>query len=181
MTGEGVVLHRAKAKAPAWLQATLLLPAVGVIPAALASSGWLVAAIVLPVSFLLWVLFSVLRVTVSDTDVNIQYGLFGPKIPIAAIESAEATTYDWKKFGGWGIKRSLDGEWIYNMPGDQGHAVRIVWRTAKGHRRVTLVGSREHHAMARAIDEARTRKGTASLSETPSPPALPPHGDDSNT
>lgn len=174
MSDEGLVLHRAKAQAPKWLQAMLLLPVVGMIPTAfLTPGGWLAAAIALPVSFLLWVFFSVLRVTVSEHHVNIQYGLFGPKIPISAIDDAEATTYDWKKFGGWGIKRSLDGEWIYNMPGDQGRAVRIVWRTPKGRRRVTLIGSRDHHALARAIAEARDRAARGSLPGAGSGPALP--------
>src|SRR5690606_17216819 len=133
---------------PAWLQSLFLLPAVGMLVGAiLAPGGWMGAAVTVPVMFLLWTLFSVLRVTVSEGAVNIQYGLFGPKIPIGAIESAEATTYHWAKFGGWGIKRSLDGEWIYNMPGDQGRAVRIVWRDARGRRRVTWIGSRENQAI----------------------------------
>lgn len=173
MTGEGLVMHRAKAKAPKWLQAMLLLPAGAMIPVAFfATGGWLAAAITLPLAFLMWVLFSVLRVTVSEHHVNIQYGLFGPKIPIRAIESAEATTYDWMKFGGWGIKRSIDGEWIYNMPGDRGRAVRIVWRNAKGRRRVTLIGSKEHHELARAIDEARGAADRTSLPQDPARRAL---------
>jgi hypothetical protein len=113
------------------------------------------ALISLPILFAVWMLFSVLRVTVSEGRVNVQYGVFGPTIPMHAIESAEATRYDWKKFGGWGIRRSRDGEWIYNMPGDGGRAVRIVWRDAQGNRKVTLVGSREPEALAKAIHRGR--------------------------
>jgi hypothetical protein len=155
MAGEGLVLHRAKARAPGWMQAILLLPLLAVVPTMLAPGGLIAGIVVAPIVFLLWVLFSVLRVTVSEGHVNIQYGLFGPKIPIPAIESAEATLYEARKFGGWGIKRSLDGEWIYNMPGDAGRAVRIVWRDAKGRRRVTWIGTREHLAIADAIAKAR--------------------------
>ena len=73
----------------------------------------------------IWAMFMVLRVAVNTAHVHVQLGLFGPKIPIADILSCEATTYDWKKFGGWGIRRSFDGEWAYNMMGDAGRAVRL--------------------------------------------------------
>lgn len=158
MAGEGLVLHRAKERAPWQWNAMMGATALAVIaPVFFNPAAWLGAAIGLPMMAIAFVLFSVLRVTVSEGHVNIQYGLFGPKIPIEAITHAEATTYDWKKFGGWGIKRSFDGEWIYNMPGDGGRAVRIEW-TKNGRKRVTLVGSKEPQALAAAIEEARGRK-----------------------
>lgn len=43
----------------------------------------------------------------------VPYGVFGPEIPVAAIELCEATTYDWKKFGGRGIRRGGAREWLY--------------------------------------------------------------------
>lgn len=173
MAGEGLVLHRAKERAPWQLNAimggsaaAMLLPLfVG------ASGAWIAPLIGLPILFVTWMLFSVLRVTVSEGHVNIQYGLFGPKIPIDSITHAEATTYDWKKFGGWGIKRSWSGEWIYNMPGDGGRAVRIEWTTAKGRKRVTLVGSKEPQALAAAIEQAR---GRGRLAASPPDKSLPP-------
>ena len=58
----------------------------------------------------------------SERAVKIQFGLFGPTIPMEAIVNAEAISYDWKKFGGWGIGYSR-GEWMYNVPGDGGRAV----------------------------------------------------------
>src|SRR5690606_33775091 len=84
-----------------------------VVSAAMSSGGWIGAAIGLPILALFSLLFSVLRVTVSQGHVNVQLGLFGPKIPIAAIESAEPLDYDWKQFGGWGIRLNSKGEWMY--------------------------------------------------------------------
>ena len=158
MAGEGLVLHRAKARAPMWMQAALLLPLVALIPTLLAPGGLVVGLVLAPLVFLLWALFAVLRVTVSEGHVNIQYGLFGPKIPIEAIESVEPTSYHWTKFGGWGIKRAWDGAWIYNMPGDGGRAVKIVWHDRKGRKRITWIGSRDHEALADAIARARARR-----------------------
>jgi hypothetical protein len=129
-----------------------------VLGSALASGAWQALPLALPVVALLWLMFSVLRVTVSAGSVKVQYGFFGPEIPIAAIESAEATSYDWKRFGGWGIRRGIGGEWIYNMPGDGGRAARIVWRDAKGRRRVVLIGSPRAEALAAAVQGATGRR-----------------------
>ncbi len=172
MAGEGMVLYRDKRRAPWPLHALLGVSALTVIGASVASGELLALAIALPLLALIWVLFSVLRVTVSAGTVTVQYGLFGPEIPVGAIELCEATTYDWKKFGGWGIRRSRQGEWIYNMPGDGGHAVRIVWRDRKGRRRVTLIGSRHADQLASKIKGAR-----AALPAGHQPEALGP-GDD---
>jgi hypothetical protein len=155
MAGQGLVLHRDKRRAPWPIHLIFGFAALAVIGSAGASGTLLGAAIGLPVLMMAWLLFSVLRVTVSAGSINVQYGLFGPEIPIAAIESADATRYDWKKFGGWGIRRGRGGEWIYNMPGDGGRAVRIVWRDRKGRRRVTLIGSPRAERLAEQVQVAR--------------------------
>jgi hypothetical protein len=154
MAGEGTVLHRDKSRAPWQIHAIFAVAGLAMVGGVVASGALVGLAIGLPLLALVWLFFSVLRVTVSEGLVNVQYGLVGPKIPIAAIESAEAIRYDWKKYGGWGI-RYADGEWIYNMPGDGGHAVRVVWRDAKGQRRVTLVGSRRADEVAQQIAHAQ--------------------------
>lgn len=175
MAGEGAVLYRDKSRAPWQLHAIFALSTAAVFGAALAAGGAaggaVGLAVGLPMLALTWLLFAVLRVTVSEGHVNVQYGLFGPKIPIAAIESAEPVQYDWKKFGGWGIRRAMTGdhEWIYNMPGDGGRAVRIVWRDAKGRRRIHLIGSQRSEELARQIGRAQAAlpEGARSATLTP--------------
>ena len=174
MAGEGVVLYRDKRRAPWPLHASIAAAAVLMIGGGIASGGLLTLAITLPLLAMIWVLFSVLRVTVSSGMVTIQFGIFGPEIPVAAIEQCEATTYDWKKFGGWGIRRSRKGEWIYNMPGDGGHAVRIVWRDRKGRRKVTLIGGRHADQLASKIRGARAALPAAASPAALSPAALSP-------
>ena len=53
-----------------------------------------------------------------------QYGLFGPKIPIDAITSAVEIDYDWTKTSN-GIHMGPDGSSVYNMFGDGAHGVKI--------------------------------------------------------
>ncbi|EYF08803.1 DUF3093 family protein [Chondromyces apiculatus] len=110
---------------------------------------------------LIWILFSVLRVTVTARSVYIQYGLFGPHIPLDRITRCEAATYDWKRYGGWGIRRGADGSKAYNIMGDAGRAVRIVWRDDRGKEQVYLIASPNPEALAAAIQRARlSRSGT---------------------
>lgn len=169
MRSEGLTLYRDKSRAPWQLHAlfgsmTLLSTAA----AFTAPGAWIGALGTAGLLAFMWLLFSVLRVSVSEKHVNVQYGLFGPKIPIEAIESAEAIEYDWKSFGGWGIRMNREGEWMYNMPGDGGRAVRIAWRDTKGRARVTYVGSLQSEHLAGQIAQARA------LGPAPRTPELGP-------
>jgi hypothetical protein len=178
MKGEGLVLYRTKQRSP-WQMAALfataavisVLPVVGGLPGALLTAG-----LTVPFLFLLWVLMGVLRVTVSEGTVDVQYGLFGPKIPITAIEAAAPIEYRWTTMGGWGIRRGPGGSWVYNMPGDGGRAVRIEWRDAKGRRRVTIVGSRNHHDLFKAIESARRARHGGALPSGARPDGALPGG-----
>jgi hypothetical protein len=173
MAAEGTVLYRHKHSAPWQLHAIFVASMVALCGSAIAAGGVAGGAVGLavgaPMLALVWILFSVLRVSVSEGHVNVQYGLFGPKIPIAGIEKAELVQYDWRRFGGWGIKRSLAGEWIYNMPGDGGRAVRIVWRDARGKRHVVHVGSPRADDLLQQIGRAQR-----ALPAGASPAALEP-------
>jgi hypothetical protein len=170
MRGEGMVLYRDKTGSPWQLHAVFgAIVAATIAAAILAPGGWVGAAIGLPVTAIMWLLFSILRVSVSQGHVNVQLGLFGPKIPVAAIESVESLEYDWKEFGGWGIRMNRKGEWMYNLPGDGGRAVKIVWRDRRGKRKVTYVASRKSEELAATIESARTAlpaaKANAALPE----------------
>lgn len=169
MAGEGVV-YRDKMKAPKLFFAILLLPmliqlvaliAVALSPAPVPIATYLPFPFTVGLLALIGLLFSVLRVTVTRREVYVQYGVFGPKIPIEQIVSAEAVAYDWKQYGGWGIRRGRDGSWAYNMMGDAGRAVRIVWSDGKGGTNTTLVASSDPEALARAIQVARGGKRIA--------------------
>ncbi len=159
MAAEGTVLYRHKHSAPWQLHAIFASSLIAVFCSAFAAGGVAGGAVGLafgvPMIALVWILFSVLRVSVSEGHVNVQYGLFGPKIPLASIEQAELVQYDWRRIGGWGIKRSLAGEWFYNMPGDGGRAVRIVWRDARGKRRTINIGSPRADDLMHQIGRAR--------------------------
>lgn len=154
MQGEGMVLYRDKMVAGRKMN--LFLAAVGALLVASAVTSGSVAPVVvgLPLLAVFWVLFGVLRVGVSEGAVTIKYGLIGPTIPLESIESAIAIDYNWAVFGGWGIRRGPEG-WMYNMMGDGGRAVKIVWHDSAGKRRVHYVGTRTADELSAAINRAR--------------------------
>jgi hypothetical protein len=163
MAGEDVI-YRDKIKVPKKFFLLFLLPIVVQIGsfALAASQGKPIPAAalaMLPVTALILslvaLLFAVLRITVTRREVHVQYGLFGPKIPVSKIEDCRAVKYNWMEYGGWGIRRGADGSWAYNMVGDAGRAVRIEWVDEKGKQQTTLVASPDPEALARAIQEAR--------------------------
>jgi hypothetical protein len=160
MRGKGLMLARDKARMPRALSAMIGAAALGAAGAALAGGGALIGGLLAAGALTFtWLSMSVLRVAVSEGVVHVQYGLFGPEIPVAAIEHAERYEYKWIQYGGWGIRRGWNGEWMYNVPGDEGHAVRIVWRDAKGRRRTTCIGSKNADTIFAAIQKARMAIG----------------------
>lgn len=169
MGDAGVILYRDRHRAPWRLHAAFVVLAGIVAVSALAVGHSLGLLIGLPAVALLWLLFSVLRVTVSTRHINVLYGLYGVKIPVATIESLEVITYDWLR--GWrsGGARS-ERKWFHRLwPGHGNEALRIAWRDRKGDRRVTVIGSRRADVLASHIDRVRS-----ALSPDEQPPALGP-------
>ena len=153
-------LYRDKIKAPLAYHLLLALPALIVLGVTffVPHAPWILPLIELPFLFFLWLLFSVLRITVTPRELVVQYGLFGPRVPIESIKSAQAVDYDWKQFGGFGIRKGRDGTWAYNMMGDHGRAVRVEYEE-NGARKKLLVASPNPVALAEAIQKARTNAG----------------------
>ncbi len=163
MAGEDV-LYRDKIKVP-WKFFLLFALPVAVQIVAFTAAGlsdkpvppvvFLMLPFTIGILALVALLFAVLRITVTRSEVIVQYGLFGPRIPVSAIQDCQAVKYNWMTYGGWGIRRGRDGSWAYNMVGDAGRAVRIEWTDTKGKKQVTLVASPNPDALARAVNEAR--------------------------
>lgn len=155
MSGPGGALHFAKLTAPRVFHLLFLLPLLVSTGSALFSHAPMIVPLLsmIPLLFV-WILFSALRISVTAKEVHVQYGLFGPRIPIEAIESCEACDYDWKQYGGWGIRYGRDGTVAYNMLGDGGRAVRITYKKGKKTKKV-LLAAKDPERLATAIQQAR--------------------------
>jgi len=170
MAGGGDVLRREKA---VWRFHWILLfpPLVFLAVAALGFAGvgtkpmpLAVAIAMLPMSallFFMWALFITLRVTVTTREIVVQYGLFGPRIPIDRIESCVVKDYPSLNFAG-GIKR-IDGAWAYTLYGHGTRVVRIEWRDAAGRKRATILASKDPDEFAASVQRARSAQGNVAV------------------
>lgn len=169
MAGEGDVLYFDKRTMPRWLRTTMgatLAASASVAIGVGIGTGDPVILGLLPIygiAALAQLSFWTLRTTVTEQNVHIQYGLWGPKIAAHSIISAEVVSYDWKTFGGWGIRRALrDGTVAYNMMGDQGRAVKIVYQD--GNKKRSVMVSADHPESLRdAIHQAMGGRSLADV------------------
>ena len=155
MSGPDGALYFAKMTAPRFFHLLFLLPLLVSTGSALVSHAPLLVPLLSAIPlFVVWILFSTLRISVTTKEVHVQYGLLGPRIPIEAIESCEACEYDWKQYGGWGIRFGRDDRVAYNMLGDKGRAVRITYKKGAKLKKV-LLAARDPERLATAIQQAR--------------------------
>ncbi len=98
------------------------------------------------------VTFAVLRTIVTDSEVNVKYGLWGPRIPLDRIKSCKVVDYDWTKFGGWGLRRGVGGKWAY-VPGP-GEVVEIE----HGDGEIVQIGAQDARKLSLEINRARQER-----------------------
>ncbi len=98
------------------------------------------------------VTFAVLRTTVSRTQLNVKYGLWGPSIDLARIQSVKVVDYEWTQFGGWGIRKGKGDTWAY-VPGP-GDVVEIEY-LENGSKKTVQVGAQSARNLALEINRAR--------------------------
>ncbi len=102
--------------------------------------------------FVLWVLhiFLSLRVTLTAKGLRFGYYLLSKQFKYADILNAEVFRYQLGDYLGWGIRKGTDGSIMYNVPGDQGIAVKIVVREAD-QRRVYAFSARRPEVICKKI------------------------------
>ena len=102
--------------------------------------------------FVLWVLhiFMSLRVTLSAKGVRFGYYLLSKEFKYTDVLNAEVFRYQLGDYLGWGIRKGTDGSVMYNVPGDQGIAVKVVVREAD-QRRVYAFSARRPEVICKKI------------------------------
>jgi hypothetical protein len=161
MPGKGDVIHRSK-QVSRLLAALLIVPAIfstiagatvaaGLAAGTPAALGLVFLAAAIGFVFLALTL-SVLRTVVTSEEVHVQYGLWGPRIPVRAIRKAKVVKYDVVRYGGWGLKYRK-GSWAYTMPGHP-NVVELEWEE-DGKTKHAVVSSEDPEMLARKINQAR--------------------------
>ncbi|MEF3303412.1 hypothetical protein [Paenibacillus sp. GYB003] len=94
--------------------------------------------------------FTVLRVRVDAETLTIRLGWMRKRVELGRIVSCQSATYDWRHWGGWGI-RTKPGATLYNVIGDEGVAVQL--NLSNGSR--LLFSSTEPEAVCAALRRQR--------------------------
>lgn len=131
MSADGGILHERR-RMPGWFFALMGVIAVVELGASAAAMSVFPALIALPVLAAVTLLLSHLRVVLTREHLHIQYGLWGPKVAVQDIVSMRVEPYSMMRYGGFGIRRSLDGFWAYSTPGGNGQCLVIEARDGKG-------------------------------------------------
>ena len=87
---------------------------------ALVSVWFLVTVLLVGVA----VVFRTLTITIEHGSLNVAFGPLHERLPLPAITDCRVVSYDWREWGGWGIRYGR-GATLYNVAGDHGLAVQI--------------------------------------------------------
>ena len=71
--------------------------------------------------------FEKMQTTITDEGIKVQFGIFKKFIPKENILVCSPFLYNWKDFGGWGIRRSGDNTTAYSVLGTGKHSVKIIY------------------------------------------------------
>jgi hypothetical protein len=142
----------ARQRMPPSYHAVLAVPLIGLVAAAVVAHVYALLALV-PLLLLMWALFLYLRVVVSATHVHIQLGVFGPKIPIGAIEAVRVGKYDSAKYGDKAMRTASDGSTAYYVGCETG--VEIVYRSEAGGSTTVFASCEEAAKIVEAVERAR--------------------------
>lgn len=107
---------------------------------------------------------TIVRTVVSEGEVLVQYGLWGPRVPIGRVLGARVVPYDWKRFGGWGIKRDGEGTRAYVMSA-RGDVVELRYADEKGDERKAQFSASDPAGVVAAIEQARAGRSRARVAE----------------
>lgn len=169
MQGRGAILHRQKVQAPRWafaLAAWLPAGILGALSISLAVGGspWEVALAPALGGALYGVAMSGAmlalaggRIAVSEGELHVQIGPFGPRIPIDDIVSCELGASGLRSYG-LGAQLLLDGTTVFKMLGDNAASARITRRDG----RKLVVVCPDGAGLVAAVHEAMRRRAVPS-------------------
>lgn len=157
MAAEGGVLHERR-RMPGWFFGLMGVIGLVELVASVATANPLPALVAFPIIVAVTLLLSHLRVVLTETHLHIQYGLWGPKVAVEDIVAMRVEPYSMMRYGGFGIRRSIDGYWAYSTPGGSGQA--LILETRDGRKLcVTLDQAERFRAMILELQARRAGTG----------------------
>ncbi len=101
-----------------------------------------------------WLICMTLRTVVTQEEVHIQLGVFGPRIPLDSIQSVRAVSRSVLRTRGWGIRFGFDGSTTYSVPSAAQRYIEIAYER-RGKTRLVRAMSHDPERLVAAIERAR--------------------------
>jgi hypothetical protein len=99
--------------------------------------------------------FFVLKVAVTSDSVEFAYGIFKRRFRWSQVTGYSVQRYDWKRYGGWGLRFGLRGRRAWSVPGvPEGVSFQVE---ENGKRREYFVSSRKPAEFARTVAQTSGR------------------------
>jgi hypothetical protein len=99
--------------------------------------------------------FLVLTVRVTSDSVEFAYGMFRRRLRWSQVTRYSVQRYDWKRYGGWGLRFGLGGRRAWSVPGvPEGVSFQVQ---IDGRKREYFVSSRRPEDFARTVAQASRR------------------------
>jgi hypothetical protein len=95
----------------------------------------------------LWI-FRTLRISIDEHTLTVGFSPFKEHVSLNRVVACGTTTYNWIAWGGFGIRFRRQAK-LYNVPGDEGRAVRVRINDGKQ----LLFSSPDPAAVCRALRE----------------------------
>jgi len=113
-------------------------------------------------------LFLTLKVRLTSEGITFGFYLFSKTIPYERIVDVSVMRYNIMDFMGWGIRKGMNGLTMYNLPGDQQIAVKLLVREEEDERKEYAFSSKRPQVVCKKIqmhlfqgpsrDEKKTQK-----------------------
>lgn len=96
-------------------------------------------------------LFLTLKVHMTSEGITFGFYLFSKKIPYDRIVDCSVMRYNVMDFMGYGIRKGMNGITMYNIPGDQQIAVRVLVREEEDQRKEYAFSSKRPQVVCKKI------------------------------
>jgi hypothetical protein len=104
--------------------------------------------------------FLVLSITVTSEAVEFAYGVFKSRLAWPQVTGFSVQRYDWKRYGGWGLRFGLHGRRAWSVPGvPEGLTFQA---SIDGKKREYFVSSRRTAEFASAVSQSSRIPATGS-------------------
>ena len=102
--------------------------------------------------------FEKMQTTITGEGIKVQFGIFKKFVPKENILACSPFLYNWKNFGGWGIRRSGDNTTAYSVLGTGKHSIRITYLNKHQQKADLVISTIEEEKICNLLMQFKSNK-----------------------